>query len=208
MAIYTTLFLSQPVALPGGFPGWRLPLAQPVRREFKNPFTGKVTTIETREPEWPEQESTEAADQQYQVVAIEGSYENYLESRLPAFVRACPHWATKGLTEIELNPLIEAAGVSLTLECTLYSPPARGALLQQFPQEILPKLAALDQRELEAVASRWAATMSSPKHTHSVAGTKISDGWTMSDAMDCLRPILSLGRQTANNQRMYLLIEA
>src|SRR5262245_26351940 len=32
MAIYTTFFLCKPPELPGGFPGWRLPLAQPVRR--------------------------------------------------------------------------------------------------------------------------------------------------------------------------------
>src|SRR5262245_29535313 len=54
MAIYTTFFLSKPEELPRGFPGWRLPLQQPVRREFRNPFTGKVSIIETREPEWPD----------------------------------------------------------------------------------------------------------------------------------------------------------
>ena len=39
-------------------------------------------------------------------------------------------------------------------------------------------LASLDSREQAAVASDWAAGMSSPKHTHAVAGRKRSDGWT------------------------------
>ena len=99
MAIYTTFFLCKREELSAGFPGWRLPLPKPVRREFKNPFTGTVAVMETREPEWPE-EADEAFPPRYQVVAIEGSYKDYLENRLPPFVRENPHWATKAVTEI------------------------------------------------------------------------------------------------------------
>ena len=53
MAVYTTFFLCRPEELPGGFPVWRPPLAAPVRREFRNPLTGQVQVVETREPEWP-----------------------------------------------------------------------------------------------------------------------------------------------------------
>ena len=56
MAIYSTFFLCKPNDLPRNFPGWRLPLAIPVRRQLKNPFTGQTSTIETREPEWPDEE--------------------------------------------------------------------------------------------------------------------------------------------------------
>src|SRR5262245_26111796 len=115
MAIYTTFFLCTPEELPGGFPGWRLPLAESVRREVYNPFTGKLSVIETREPEWPDDDSEEP-EREYQVVAIQGSYKDYLEGRLPPFVRACPHWAAKGLTEVDLDPLIKAADMTASME--------------------------------------------------------------------------------------------
>jgi cysteine-rich repeat protein len=57
MAIYTTFFLCRPEELPGGFPGWQPPLATPVRRELRNPFTGQVVVVESREPQWPEDAS-------------------------------------------------------------------------------------------------------------------------------------------------------
>ena len=126
MAVYTTFFLCKPEELLGGFPGWRLPLAQPVRRELRNPFTGEVSMVETREPEWPEQAEAEL-DRNYRVVNIEARYEDYLESRLLPFVRACPHWAAKGLTEVEVDPLLKAAGVAASLECAMYSPRSLGA---------------------------------------------------------------------------------
>src|SRR4051794_14044859 len=56
MAIYTTFFLARPDELGSGFPGWKLPLPAPVRREFRNWFTKQIVTVETREPEWPEEE--------------------------------------------------------------------------------------------------------------------------------------------------------
>ena len=110
MAIYTTFFLCKPEELLGGFPGWRSPLVQPVRREFRNPFTGEVSVVETCEPEWPDEANAEL-DRGHQVVAVQGRYEDYLESRLPPFVRARPHWAAKGLTEVEVDPLLKAARV-------------------------------------------------------------------------------------------------
>src|SRR5579859_7027686 len=119
MAIYTTFFVCDPQQLVAGFPGWRLPLPKPVKRKFKNPFTGKMMTVETREPEWAEGEGADPMDREYQVVTIEGSYEDYLEGRLPSFVQRQPHWAAKGLTEIELGPLAEAVGVEAKFEFPL-----------------------------------------------------------------------------------------
>lgn len=204
MAIYTTFFLCQPGELPGGFPGWRLPLAKPVRRKFRNPFTGEESVVETREPEWPE-EAWNEAERDYQVVAIEGRYEDYLEGRLPPFVRACPHWATKGLTEVELGPLCEAVSVGTEFVCPIYGPPSSGAVVQQLPPGLPAKLAALD---LKAVAKQWAAAMSTPEHTHSVSGVKLSDGWSAADASAILKPLVALTRQATASQQLYLLIEA
>ena len=109
MAIYTTFFLCQTETLSGGFPGWKLPLAAPVYRKFCNPFTGEESIVETREPDWPEEAASEI-ESEYQVASIAGRYEDYLESRLPPFVRSCPHWAAKNLTEVQLAPLFDAAG--------------------------------------------------------------------------------------------------
>jgi hypothetical protein len=207
MAIYTTFFLCKPEELSGRFPGWRPPLPAPVRRQFKNPFTGEMSTIETREPEWPE-EGQDTVERDYQVVAIEGNYEDYLEGRLPPSVRACPHWGAKGLTEVELGPLAEALGVEPTFQFPLYGPPSSGAVLQELPPEMLSKLVSQDQRGFQAVAAKWAARMSTPEHTHSVTGAKLNDGWAAREAMEILRPIVALTRQATCGQRMYLLIEA
>jgi len=205
--MYTTFFVCKPQELAEGFPGWRLPLPQPVRREFKNPFTGKVSTIETREPEWQD-EGDQAFDRDYQAVAIEGSYEDYLERRLPPFVHTLPHWAAKSLTEVELSPLAQAVGVAPRFECPLYGPPASGAVLQELSPDMLSKLALLDERGVDAAAEKWAATMSTPEYTRSMTGSNIKDGWTASEAMEILRPIVALARQAGAGQRMYLLIEA
>lgn len=186
MAIYTTFFLCKPEKLSEGFPGWRLSLACPVRREFRNPFTGELSVAQTREPEWSE-EADDESDREYQVVAIKGRYEDYLEGRLPPFVRTCPHWAAKGLTEVDLIPLLEAADVETSLESAIYSPPPSSAAVQLLPPEFLAKVGALDQ---EAVVQQWAAAMSTPDHTHSVSGIKLSDGWTASEALEILQPIL------------------
>jgi hypothetical protein len=203
MAIYTTFFLCKPDALPGGFPGWRLPLPQPVRREYRNPFTEEIVLIESREPEWPEG-SGEELEREYQVVAIEGRYEDYLEGRLPPFVRACPYWATKGVTQIELLELIKVVGVEGSLECPIYGPPSVGAFVEQLPPQLLIELGSRDQQQ---IARQWAAAMSTPDHTHSVSGEKLYDGLTTSEALDKLQPLVTLACKATGDQQLYLLTE-
>jgi len=117
------------------------------------------------------------------VVDVEGFYEDYLEDRLPSFVRSCPHWAAKGLTEVELDPLLKAAGVEGSIEFAIYGPRSSGAVVQQLPAEFLAKLGSLDKK---VVAMQWAATMSTTEHTHYVTGVKLSDGWTESQAQNIL----------------------
>jgi hypothetical protein len=208
VAIYTTFFVCDAKQLAAGFPGWRLPLRKPVKRKFKNPFTGEMTTVETREPEWPDDKDVEPMDREYQVVAIEGDYAAYLEGRLPPFVQRQPHWAAKGLTEVELSPLAQAHGVEAKFECPLYGSPSSGAVLQELPSELLPKLASLDAKGLKALAGKWASAMSTREHTHSVTGVKLSDGWSKSDALEILQPIVALAQKAIAGQRMYLLTEA
>lgn len=207
MAIYSTFFISRPDDLPGGFPGWCLPLPGPVWREVKNPFTGEVSRVESRAPLWPEDDD-ESFERDYVVVTGEGSYEDYLEGRLPEFVRAQPHFAAKNLTaEIELEELAQTLGATSEFKDALFSPPSFGAMLQQLPSDFVSKLAALDPRGLETIAGRWAAVMSTPDHTHTVSGKKISDGWNVSEAQEILEPIVSIARQISADQKMYLLVE-
>jgi hypothetical protein len=184
MAIYTTFFLCKPEELAVGFPAWRLPLPEQVRRQVKNPFTGIVSTIATREPEWPCQ--ADEVFPKYQVVAISGSFEDYLENRLPPFVRGKRHWAAKGVTDVELSSLAQAVGVEPDFECPLYAPPSFGATLREIPAEMLSQLARLDERDLAFVAEKCL---------------------TASEAR-ILQRVVELAREVTDGQRMYLLIEA
>jgi hypothetical protein len=204
MAIYTTLFLCTHAELPGGFPGWKMPLEQAVRREVRNPFTGQTIVVESNEPDWPE-ETGDAAPQDYQVVAIKGDYQDYLEGRLPPFVRSCLHWATKGLTELELGPLLAVVGIEESLQHAIYCRPSQGTTVQQFPRTFFPQLQSLD---LNDVAKNWAAAMSTREHTHNVSGVKLNDGWRASDAHGILHEMATLALKATNGQRLYLLVEA
>jgi hypothetical protein len=205
MAIYSTFFVCRPDELLAGFPDWKLPLATPVRREVRNPFTGEILVIESREPDWPEDVVGSAPAQQYKVVCIQGNYQDYLEARLPTFVRRCRHWATKGLTAVELDPLLEAAGISGKVQDAIYCPPSESACVQQFPSEFADRIASLN---VEAVAEKWAATMSLPERTHSVTGVRISDGWNQKDTVNLLHAVMAISQSAAVGQRMYLLTEA
>jgi hypothetical protein len=203
MAVYTTFFLCEPAELLEGFPGWQMPLEQPVRREIRNPFTGEFMVIESREPQWPD-DDVEIPALNYHAITIEGSYEDYLESRLPPFVRQRPHWAAKGLTLVELNPLIEIIGVNGEMGPALFSPPSSGNDVEGFPADFLTKLPTLDA---PTVAERWAAALSTPGHTHSASGRKVSDGWSTNDALVVLNPLMALSVKRTGAQEMYLLTE-
>lgn len=206
MAIYTTLFLSRPEELATGFPGWHIPLPEPVRREFRNPFTGETWVVETREPVW-EEAAHEPSGSRAELVTGTGSYEDYLEGRLPEFVRDRPHWATKSLTNIELDALAGAVGSTATLESALYAPPAASAGIEQIPSELLEKLRSLNRSELEPVAERWAEIMSQPEYTHSVSGERVNEDWTLDEALSILGPILDLVQEANHGSQMYLLCE-
>jgi len=109
------------------------------------------------------------------------------------------------LTDIEVEPLLSAIGANAQLESPIYAPPSLGAVLREFPPDFIYKLIGSNQAQ---IAQRWAAEMSSPQHTHSVTGNKLSDGWTTDEASQLLTPIVSLAREASPDERMYLLIEA
>jgi hypothetical protein len=208
MAIYRTFFLCKPDELQNGFPDWKPPLPHPVSRQFKNPFTRKVQMIETRAPEWPEEAATTSPIRRdFRVVSVGGNYADYLEGRLPRFVQDRAHWASKGLTNLELDELAASVNVNAKLESALYSPPSSGAVLVEIPLEVSTRLLALDGEGLAEVAGRWSARMSEPDHTHSLSGRRVEPDWTAADATEILRALVALARR-GDNVRMYLLIEA
>jgi hypothetical protein len=203
VAVYSTFFVAAPAALLSGFPGWKLPLHKPVQREITD-FFGEKRTIETREPLWGDVVTGEEPEPEYGVVAIEGDYAAYLEARLPAFVRKAPHWCSKGLTNVEVDPLGELTDGKPALEEGLFAHPSRSAHLFVFRPSIVDGLLKAPQQ----LAQKWAAQMSTPEYTHSVDGSKrLQDDWAVDDALSILRPLGELAKKATPGQRLYLLLE-
>jgi len=49
--------------------------------------------------------------------------------------------------------------------------------------------------------------MSTPERTLSASGAKISDGWTATNAIEILKPLIALARQSTPDQQLYLIME-
>lgn len=209
MAIYTTLFLCHPDQLLAAFPGWKPPRAEPVRSQVQNPFTKEVVAVESWEPDWDgvAQEPVFDAEPLPRAIDPDGGYAAYLEGRLSDGVYAQPHFATKGLTEVELSPLLQALELAAEFRVPIYAPPSASALVQALPVTLMSLLAALDEHERTSVAENWAAAMSSPEYTRSMAGLRVSAGWSTADALSLLEPIAMLARQAQADERLYLLTE-
>ena len=203
MAVYSTFFVAAPEALLSGFPGWKLPLDKPAKREITD-FFGEKQTIETREPLWEDVTPGEKAVPEYGVVAIEGDYAAYLEARLPAFVRKAPHWCSKGLTNVEVDPLGELTDGKPALEEGLFARPSRSAHLLVFRPSIVNGILNAPQQ----LAQKWAARMSTPEYTHSADGSnRLQDDWSVDDALSIVRPLRDLAKKAGPGQRLYLLLE-
>ncbi len=209
MAIYSTFFLYDPERLHSAFPDWKLPLPEPVTRTWINPFTQEETTIETRSPEWEDVDPTDIEMPEMQVVSINVDYESYLEGRIPPCVQSQPHWCAKNLTQMELEPLLNAitGTEDQKLETPLYAHPSLGTTIEQFPDAFLAWLEASDESSLPTVAQRWAAVMSTPEFTHSVGGERVVDDWTAEEAMSILKPLAELAKQHDNAQSMFVIVE-
>jgi len=210
LAIYSTFFLAEPNQLPSAFPDWKLPLAEPLTRTSVNPFTREEVTITTRAPEWEDFDPEHVDFPERQVVAMEGDYQTCLENRIPPFVQSQPHWCGKNLTNVELEPLVAAAtGIDdPELESALYAHPALACGSEQCPDEFVARLKSLADSDLNAIAKQWAARMSTPEYTHSVSGDRISDDWSLEDAVSLLNPMAQLARRHTDGQSLYLLIES
>jgi hypothetical protein len=203
VAVYSTFFVAAPDALLSGLPGWKLPLDKAVQREITNVF-GEKRTIDTREPLWEDVVPGEEPEQEYGVVAIEGDYATYLEARLPAFVHEAPHWCSKGLTNVEIDPLGELTDGKPALVEALFAHPSRSAHLLTFRESIVEQVLKSPQE----LARKWAARMSTPEHTHSADGSRrLQDDWTVDTALSVLGPLADLVKKARPGQRLYFLLE-
>jgi hypothetical protein len=208
MAIYSTIFLCSDGELTDCFPGMKPALAEPVARWVTDPFTGEERQIITREPEWDEQE-TDLSPPDFQVVTGHGDYQKYLESRLPPSLKELPYWASKNLTSVQLDPVLRAvlSEEGAKLEPALFAPPSQGKFIEVFPKEFPVVLSEADAERVNEFAWEWASTMSTPEYTHSVAGERVHDNWTVEDALVLLHPIVDLAKKFTQRQCMYILIE-
>jgi hypothetical protein len=203
VAVYSTFFVAAPETLLSGFPGWKLPLDKPVKREIMN-FFGEKRIIETQEPLWDDVVPGKEPLPEYGVVAVKGDYATYLEGRLPAFVRQAPHWCSNGLTNVELDPLGELTDGKPALEEGLFAHPSRCAHLLVFRPSIVDGILKTPQQ----LAQKWAARMSTPEYTHSADGSnRLHDDWSVDDALSILRPLGDVARKGSPGQRQYLLLE-
>lgn len=209
MAIYSTIFLCDPQELLSKFPSWKTPLPEPVIRKIKHPFTQEEITINTREPEWDDNDPATLELPEYKAMEIQGDYQDYLEQRIPPTIRSLSHWSSKNLTMVELNPLVAITCNSpeATLESALFAPPPLPTGIERFPEGFPGILKAKGDSELRAIAEGWAATMSTPEHTHSVSGDRIHEDWTVEGAFGILQPIFDLAKQQTGGQAMYMLYE-
>jgi len=203
VAVYSTFFVAAPAALLSGFPGWKMPLDNPVKREIRDFFGGK-RTIETREPLWEDVVPGEEPVVECGVVSIQGDYAAYLDARLPEFVRKAPHWCSKGLTTVEIDPLGELTDGKPALEEGLFAHPSRSANLMVLRPSIVDGILKAPQQ----LAQTWAARMSTPEYTHSADGrNRLQDDWTVEDALSILKPLGELAKKVGPGQRLYLLVE-
>jgi len=203
MAVYSTFFVAAPENLLSGFLGWKLPLDTPVQREITN-FFGETRIIETREPLWEDEATDEELDREYEVVEGEGDYAAYLEARIPAVVRMAPHWCSKGLTNVEVNPLGELTDGEPALVDALFAAPSRSAHLMVFRARVVQEILKSPQQ----LAQKWAARMSTPEYTHSADGSeRLEDDWSVEYALSILSPIADIVEKSSPEHRLYLLIE-
>lgn len=205
MAIYTTFFVCEPAALQSAFPTWKPPLPRPVSRQFRDPFSGKMVTRESDAPEWPD--SPDPDNRAPTGVAVrQGDYAKHLEDRLPAAIRAFPHWSAKGLTEIELEPLAASFKVEPLLQIALYAPPSTDALLFRFDRRARDALASLGAAQLHALAKQWSVAMSDDAHTRVGNGTRLS-GLAAEQAAEYLRQLGALAKKAGKAGQLFLLVE-
>jgi len=198
MAIYSTFFALSAAALTLAFPGWKPPLSQSESRVVST-LWGK-TTIQTREPHF---ESFTGSLNSPKVTVGNGRYSDYLESRLPEVIVKAPHWTTKALTPVELDPLGILVDGKPALQEALFSPPSEGSVVYEVRKDVLRAIASSP----DEFARQWAKEMSTPKYTRSQAGIRVAPDWKTEEALKIIRELVALLQTVHDDASVYLLLE-
>jgi len=202
MAIYTTVFAATSAELHAAFPGWRTPLASPVRRKGVHPFTKEPITYDSWEPE--DDVPAVTSDVTFpapSVVVMSGDYSAYLEGRLPAGVARLPHLAAKSVLSPHVDALLAAvAGQAMTaLRPGLFPPRSSGsdACLDLWPAESVPLLAGIGEAAKPALRKRIAE-----------AEWFADEEWALSDVTWLLDGLIRVAKAAAPAGRsLFLLTE-
>ncbi len=199
MAIYTTFFVMSAATLTSAFPGWKPPLPEPETRVVTDLFGTR--TVRTREPRFEPPAAT--SERTPTIQTLRGDYNAYLEARLPDAVAKAPHWATKGLTPLELDSLGELIDRLPATQQALFGPPPHDAVIFEIRKDVLRAISASPAD----VARKWAAEMSKPARTHSQTGRRVSPDWSMEDALQIVQKICALAAKSPGGTSLYLLME-
>jgi len=203
MAIYTTYFVGTHAQIASAIPASRPPLASPVRATRMNPFTKQ----EVEYLSWDPADAPGAAVEQTppldgatiprrSVIVIEGDYMQYLEERLPAGVRALPHFAWKSMDSIVLGTLAELLGLYPDQDAFDRAHPnlrfLDDAALNEVPRSLVDAVAALE--DCREVAERWVED-------------ETLEGSSADDVLPFLEALRALSKQCPNDRKMALLTE-
>lgn len=155
----TTLFVVTDAELTEFFPGWRLPLAAPVRVTARHPFTGEPMSYDQWDPgrdpsilSGPTLFEQQGRAILSPVVPPDDAYPNWLEKDAPPLLRTFPHCAMKGITMAQLTGLAELLLGHL-------EPPARFADCQEDDGLIEGALPAVAVRAFSRASDSQLATL-------------------------------------------------
>jgi hypothetical protein len=181
MASYTTFFVAMPDEVVGGFPIWRPP-SDDLQVEI-----ARITKLaKRRSRKLPK-------------------YKTYVESWLPAFIRARPHLCVARLDLQQVYNLGAAIGSDNYFDSALCHPDSDDVMLQRFPPSQRLKLAAADEKALSKLAREWMAKDNFGKD-ESIQAPGFSE-FTSADALNVLRRIANLAWTATDGQEMYAYAE-
>jgi len=159
----------------------------------------------SREPEWddvdPDASEVRTASTGYDDAS-------HFERRISPF-ESLPHLCSKGLTNVEMEPLV-AAILNIEeqdLEPALYAHPSFGQSIVGFPEAFVRSLQSAAESILRKFAESSSAKMWAIENGLSGGSKANRDFWTTDQALTILKPIAELARQRTSCQSMYLLMK-
>jgi hypothetical protein len=183
MGILTDFFVAADADLPKGFAGWRVNTGKQIRREMRNPFTGKLQ-------EFWDWEGGEAIGRALDPKSQADCYYTFLKS--------VPSVQWKRVDPLKLASLYESkAGMAtVTVEHltmpALIPPDGDDAQLFRLPFEWIEVVAGIESPS--AIAEKW------------MESEELSlDGWTFDDTNDVIQTLKMLAQNAIETKRSMFL---